>query len=80
MIHVQNENNRQSKLSQPLCQSRIHAGGQDDRLPRMDAEPAHVWDSLQRVCQAGEARVAQREWIAAAEDHFFDRGVASYLI
>jgi len=63
-----------------LCQPCIDTRRQDDGLSCMDAEPSHVWDSLQRIRQTCEARVTQREWIATAEDHFFDGSVARNLI
>ena len=46
MIGVQNENNRQPKLRQPLGQPLIDARRQYNRLPRVYAQPAHMRNSL----------------------------------
>ena len=39
VVDVENENNRQADLAEPLGQSRIDAARKDNRLPRMDSKP-----------------------------------------
>ena len=51
------------------------AGGQNDRLPCMDAQSPDVRNPGQRIRQTLQPRVAQGERISTAEDHFLERAV-----
>src|SRR5581483_6084221 len=79
MIGVQNENNRQPEVTQPLRQSGINAGWQNHWLTCVYPQPAHMWDPLKCIGQSSEPRIAQREWVSAAQNDLFYGTVIGYL-
>src|SRR3569623_577107 len=75
MVGMHDHDRRETRATEPIKELARHALRNDDRQPRVNAEPSHMRNSRNSAGQIGKLLIDERERIAAGENYFVDRRV-----